>query len=111
MREQESGVMLQRELILTSGRQPLGVTTRHRERWLILSPSPALDELQNAFEYDPKTGFFVHKLRPSPRVQVDRVAGSLHPSGYIRIRFNYYRLFNTPIGSEDALRLGAQGFG
>ena len=53
-------------------------------------PLPPLEELQQAFEYDPKTGLFTHKLRPSPRVKIGQVAGSLNRHGYIQIRFNYY---------------------
>ena len=53
-------------------------------------PLPPLEELQQAFGYDPKTGLFTHKLRPSPRVKIGQVAGSINRNGYIQIRYQYY---------------------
>ena len=51
---------------------------------------PPLEELQAAFNYDPETGLFTHKLRPSPRVKIGQVAGSVNRNGYIQIRYQYY---------------------
>ena len=53
-------------------------------------PLPPLEALQEAFEYDHTTGLFTHKLRPSPRVKVGQVAGSINRNGYIQIRYDYY---------------------
>lgn len=54
---------------------------------------PPLDKLNSLLSYDPKTGDFLWKVKPSRRIREGSIAGTLDLSGYRRIsidKTSYY---------------------
>ena len=51
------------------------------------NPLPPLEELKEAFEYNPNTGLFTNK-KTRRRARKGDIAGSLSTGGYIRLKFH-----------------------
>jgi hypothetical protein len=48
-------------------------------------PLPTLEEVRALLDYDPETGIFRWRKKPSPRTRAGSVAGCLNSDGYARI--------------------------
>ena len=51
------------------------------------------NRLKNVLDYDPETGVFTWKIKPSQRVNIGDVAGTKTPRGYQKIMINGEYLF------------------
>ena len=50
-----------------------------------------VDLLKHLFDYDKETGNLIWKIKPSAKVKVGDIAGSLKPTGYIYVGINKQR--------------------
>jgi len=51
-------------------------------------PLPALEVLQEHFDYEPGTGLLRFKVAPNHRYKVGDIAGTVHTNGYVRVTLN-----------------------
>ena len=57
------------------------------------NPLPPLEELKEFLDYNPDTGIFTWIKKPSYRVKVGQVAGTMNTKGYLQIAFKGIRYF------------------
>lgn len=51
------------------------------------TPKLTFERLQELLSYEPETGIFRWKIRPTPRIRPGSVAGTVRPDGYREVRF------------------------